>query len=819
VAVAADRANAGIDRPSVLLSRRTGGAQLAAPDAERASTKRKRPSEAEAALVAEREALVEQLYLRCPNAQCKAMLDPTPEACCAMQCLCCGKHFCFVCMRRFKSSKDVHTHALTVHGSVWPKVPIVKRGHYGVLATGVVAVLGRVTTERGAPFAAKLLGTCSHELKLAELPAQLAELERLADASDASAASQHGGGGSAASESASAFAAAVSAASVSVARAKRVKRAESVAATAAAAAAGATRAPPRAAASLVMAAKNQSWPAVTQLLSSYTGEKGADDVANAMPREKLLEEQEGWTVLDMAARNNEVSIVRRVVVHADARGCLRELLEHKVPGVERTPVFLAVESNNADIIAILLEAGADCCTQDHHQQTPLMAAAMRGYSAVGMLLLEHAAQCDDEARRALRDATAGEASADAARAAAQIRAAPSPPRRRSGRRAEPAKTMTGVSTKRSKVHGGAAAPGEAAPPIGGGGGGALRRMLTARQHEGWNPLSIASWKGREKVVEDIVYAFKTLSCREIDVGALPGHALPGPTIVAERVTSRAAVAQNGDALKHAAPALRADKEVVLAAVTQCGWALHFAAPALRADKEVALAAVVQNGRALEYAAPALRADKDVALAAVVQNGRALEYAASALQVDAEIVLAASDAAAAEARDTAATEARDARLALFLTEFVDDRDERSPGAGGINRTALHLAAEAGHAKVVRALLHHGADPRALDSGNRSALLVAASLGHEGPFFILLFAHLLFAHYSFFCLLISHARRRRVAADVRDPNVGARRGRGARRAGEDARHGVGGAAAEGRVDATPRRGVLKPLQGGAAASRLW
>ena len=72
---------------------------------------------------------------------------------------------------------------------------------------------------------------------------------------------------------------------------------------------------------------------------------------------------------------------------------------------------------------------------------------------------------------------------------------------------------------------GDAAPRETAV-IGGGGGGALRRMLTARQHEGWNPLSIASWKGREKVVEDIVYAFKTLSQREVQSGALPGYTLP-----------------------------------------------------------------------------------------------------------------------------------------------------------------------------------------------------------------------------------------------------------------------------------------------------
>jgi hypothetical protein len=53
--------------------------------------------------------------------------------------------------------------------------------------------------------------------------------------------------------------------------------------------------------------------------------------------------------------------------------------------------------------------------------------------------------------------------------------------------------------------------------------------------------------------------------------------------------------------------------VVLAAVQQNGEALEHASPELRADREVVLAAVQQNGEALEHASPELRADREVVL--------------------------------------------------------------------------------------------------------------------------------------------------------------------------------------------------------------
>ena len=481
-----------------------------AKDTARDAKRDRSTMEDEEALAKAHSDLVDTLYLRCPNDRCQTMLDPTPEACCAMQCLCCGKHFCFVCMRRYTSSKAVHEHALQEHGSVWPKVPIVKRGHLGVLTAGVLRVLDANVVAHGEAFAQRLLERAAPQLKLADLPTSREELDALAPA-----VGDGTGEASSASSSAAGGGASVSASAPRAGERKRKKKKRRLSASSSAAA--------PANASLVMAAKHQAWQAVRQLLASYTGGESEEEREKAVTKEKLCEEQEGWTVLDMASRNNEISVVRSIVAHARARGCLTELLEHTVPGVRRTPVFLAVESNNREIVEMLLEAGADCCTNDHHKQTPLMAAAMRGYAKVGMRLLQHAAR---------------ESSAK------------------------------------------------------------LRTMLTARQHEGWNPLSIASWKGRSRVVEDIIKAFERL-CR---------------------------------------------------------------------DEALANEGVVD-------------------------------------------------------------ESFNAVLKAHVHEFVDDRDVIDNPSGGMNRTALHLAAEAGHAKVVRALLYHGANASTLDSGNRSALLVASSLGHE------------------------------------------------------------------------------------------
>ena len=65
-------------------------------------------------------------------------------------------------------------------------------------------------------------------------------------------------------------------------------------------------------------------------------------------------------------------------------------------------------------------------------------------------------------------------------------------------------------------------------------------------------------------------------------------------------------------------------------VTQDGWALWHASPALRADREIVPAAVAQNGRALQWADPALRPDRPVLPARALEWDEPLQEVADVL---------------------------------------------------------------------------------------------------------------------------------------------------------------------------------------------
>ena len=97
-----------------------------------------------------------------------------------------------------------------------------------------------------------------------------------------------------------------------------------------------------------------------------------------------------------------------------------------------------------------------------------------------------------------------------------------------------------------------------------------------------------------------------------------------------------AVRSSGLALqKH--PAMQDDVDVVRAAVLQNGYALRYAGPGMKGYKPIVLLAVKQNGLALEYAHPALQNDRPVVIAAVESSfGFAVQHASEDILVDAEV---------------------------------------------------------------------------------------------------------------------------------------------------------------------------------------
>jgi len=117
-----------------------------------------------------------------------------------------------------------------------------------------------------------------------------------------------------------------------------------------------------------------------------------------------------------------------------------------------------------------------------------------------------------------------------------------------------------------------------------------------------------------------------------------------PTLRASRSGLRTLMAQLPPAsvLAFSHHDLHDDDEFVKAAVEQDGLAIRFATDRLRNEREIILAAVASNGLALWYATEILRRDFEVVYAAVQQNAHALNYAAGDVQEDPRLIEAAKE---------------------------------------------------------------------------------------------------------------------------------------------------------------------------------
>jgi len=63
-----------------------------------------------------RNAIFDVLTLKCPT--CFVPVDPNPDACAAVMCLSCGKHYCNYCFESFDDRGEAHTHAATHNPNV-----------------------------------------------------------------------------------------------------------------------------------------------------------------------------------------------------------------------------------------------------------------------------------------------------------------------------------------------------------------------------------------------------------------------------------------------------------------------------------------------------------------------------------------------------------------------------------------------------------------------------------------------------------------------------------------------------------------------------
>ena len=99
-------------------------------------------------------AIVDSLTLRCPNTYCSVALDPSPDGCCAMRCVTCGKHFCWLCFQIQTDNGNNHNHVRNCGenpkpGNLFPKKDLVEIVHKQRRIEAVRKCLMKLTNEIG----------------------------------------------------------------------------------------------------------------------------------------------------------------------------------------------------------------------------------------------------------------------------------------------------------------------------------------------------------------------------------------------------------------------------------------------------------------------------------------------------------------------------------------------------------------------------------------------------------------------------------------------------------------------------------------------
>ncbi len=106
---------------------------------------------------------------------------------------------------------------------------------------------------------------------------------------------------------------------------------------------------------------------------------------------RALAEQEEWLKKDRGEEARQKFLKIRAV--------LAEVLEREEAADQKSPLFAAVLSGNADETKRLLEKGFNTEVKDKEGRTPLLLAVMHGHVAIVKILLDHGAIADERDKR------------------------------------------------------------------------------------------------------------------------------------------------------------------------------------------------------------------------------------------------------------------------------------------------------------------------------------------------------------------------------------------------------------------------------------
>lgn len=278
--------------------------------------------------------VIDSLSLSCPNDRCPCVLDTDPDACAAMKCPLCSTNYCFLCHATFLTSKDTHAHCVEAHGTIWPTKGVKHDAEIRLKATRLVAVLDQHPHDTHS----SALKATSDILNMNALPRDYGAIRRLAQPTPGMRKRK---------------------------RQPHLRLETKISLKDL---------------SLVHMAKSGNFVAIEQLLSSCDGTPDT-----AFPRSTLLEADGGFNIVHVAVCNERPRMLSSIIVHAKARGCLREAIDTKTTA-GWTPISLLCAKEHSDINMLeqLLEHDPDVLSR-----SPLIGAIRYGNPRHACLIINH----------------------------------------------------------------------------------------------------------------------------------------------------------------------------------------------------------------------------------------------------------------------------------------------------------------------------------------------------------------------------------------------------------------------------------------------